>query len=106
MKNQNGQFRFTYFTDMYEETLRFYADKLGFILEHSWDRNAHDKGALFKTGTGLIEVLYLSPEEERNAGLDYRSPQGAFMGIQFWDIDELFDKYKSLGVSFKQEVTD
>ena len=60
---------------------------------HSWDRNAHDKGALFKTGVGLIEVLLLPPEEERNTGLDYRSPQGAFMCIQVWNVDELFKKY-------------
>lgn len=106
MENKKGQFRFTYFTDKHEKTLEFYTNKLGFVLEHSWDRNAHDKGALFKTGVGFIEVLHLPPEEHRNAGLDYRSPKGAFMGIQVWNIDELFEKYKSLGVSFKQEVTD
>lgn len=106
MSNQNGKFRFTYFTDKYEETLEFYKEKLEFDLEHSWDRNAYDKGALFKTGVGLIEVLLLPPEEERNTGLDYRSPQGAFMCIQVWNVDELFKKYGSAGVPFKQQVTD
>ena len=27
------------------------------------------------------------------------------MCIQVWNIDELFDKYKSVGLSFKQEIT-
>ena len=42
MKNE-GAFRFTYFTEKYDETCAFYRDKLGFKLEHSWDRNEHDK---------------------------------------------------------------
>lgn len=107
MTNQEGKFRFTYFTNKYEETLAFYEQKLGFDLEHSWDRNDHDKGALFKAGAGLIEVLLLpDAEEDRYPGLDYRPPQGAFMCIQVWNIDELHERYKSIGVPFQQEVTD
>ncbi|NNK72278.1 MAG: hypothetical protein HKO94_03705, partial [Flavobacteriaceae bacterium] len=82
-------------------------DKLGLHLEHSWDRNKNDKGALFRAGFGLIEVLQL-PYEDRYKiqGLDYRKPQGAFMVIQVWNIDDLFKKYKAAGVSFKQEIVD
>lgn len=105
--SKEGEFRFTYFTDKYIETLEFYEHKLGFILEHSWDRNDHDKGSLFIAGAGLIEVLLLPDKKElRYAGLDYRNPQGAFMCIQVWDVDDLFEKYKSAGVPFKQEITD
>lgn len=104
---KEGAFRFTYFTGKYDETCRFYEDKLGFSLEHSWDRNAHDKGTLFKAGAGLIEVL-LFPEDDAHkfAGVDYRPPQGAFMCIQVWDIDQRFDHLKSVGVPFEQEITD
>lgn len=107
MKENEGAFRFTYFTDKYDETCSFYNSKLAFNLEHSWERNEHDKGALFKAGTGLIEIL-LRPngQENRNAGLDYRIPQGAYMCIQVWNIDERFKKYKAMGIPFKQEVTD
>ena len=106
MKNE-GAFRFTYFTDKYDETWQFYEDKLGFSLEHSWDRNDHDKGALFKAGAGLIEILLRPNEEEhRYPGVDYRSPQGAFMCIQVWDVDARFEQYKSKGVPFKQEIAD
>ena len=107
MEENEGKFRFTYFTDKYDETCNFYKRKLGFNLEHSWDRNEHDKGALFKAGVGLIEILLLpNDEENRYEGLDYRVPQGAFMCIQIWNIDELFKKYSAMGVSFKQEIMD
>lgn len=104
---REGAFRFTYFTQKYNETWQFYKEKLGFSLEHAWDRNDHDKGALFKAGAGLIEIL-LHPEDEAHhvAGIDYRRPQGVFMCIQVWDIDERFEAYKTLGLTFKQEVTD
>lgn len=105
MKDNAGTFRFTYFTDKYDETFDFYMNKLVFSLEHSWDRTNDDKGALFKIGEGLIEILQ-RPEDPENkyAALDYRMPQGVFTGIQVWNIDELFDKYKAKDVPFKQEI--
>lgn len=107
MKDNNGQFRFTYFTDKYVETINFYKDKLRFNLEHSWDRNENDKGALFKAGEGLIEILHRpNDDENKNQGMDYRKPQGAYMCIQVWQIDELFKKYKEKGIPFKQELVD
>lgn len=107
MQEKEGKFRFTYFTDKYDETCDFYKNKLGFNLEHAWDRNEYDKGALFKAGAGLIEVLLRPAEEEkRYAGLDYRMPQGVFMCIQVWDIDERFDTYIAAEIPFQQEVTD
>ena len=105
MKENEGKFRFTYFTDQYDTTFSFYKDKLEFGLEHSWDRNDDDKGALFKVGQGLIEILLRPNEEEkRYSGLDYRIPQGVFMGIQVENIDELFKKYKAKRIPFKQEI--
>jgi catechol 2,3-dioxygenase-like lactoylglutathione lyase family enzyme len=107
MKDKLGKFRFTYLTDKYIETSIFYKDKLGFHLEHSWDRNENDKGALFKAGDGLIEILHRpNDEEDKNQGMDYRIPQGAYMCIQVWNIDELFEKYKAKGIPFKQEIVD
>lgn len=106
-KNREGAFRFTYFTHQYQDTIQFYGETLKFKLEHSWDRSENDKGALFKSGRGLIEILKTPSDSAlENAGLDYRSPQGSFMCIQVWEIDELFEIYKSRGVSFKQEITD
>jgi uncharacterized glyoxalase superfamily protein PhnB len=40
------------------------------------------------------------------AGLDYRTPQGVFMCLQVWNIDDLFNELKSKGVHFEQKITD
>ena len=107
MKQKEGKFRFAYFTDKYQETCSFYRNTLELKLEHSWDRNENDKGSLFKAGMGLIEVLKQPGEDQHKIkGLDYRQPQGIFAVIQVWEIDELYEKYKNKGVSFKEEITD
>jgi catechol 2,3-dioxygenase-like lactoylglutathione lyase family enzyme len=105
IKETAGTLRFTYFTDKYGATFDFYKNKLAFSLEHNWDRNEDDKGALFKIGQGLIEILH-RPKDLKNwyTALDYRTPQGVFTGIQVWNIDKLFKRYKAKGISFKQEI--
>lgn len=105
MKDQAGTFRFTYFTDIYNDTISFYKDKLMFEIAHSWDRSEDDKGALFNIGQGVIEVLK-RPTDPSNTypALDYRTPQGVFTGIQVWDIDKLFHSYKAKGIPFKEEI--
>ena len=73
----------------------FYEKELEFKLEYFWDRNENDKGTLFKAGLGLIEVLKFPNDNSLfNLGLDYREPQGVFMVIQVFNIDEIFLKYK------------
>lgn len=107
MTSPEGAFRFTYFTEKYKETCDFYEHQLVFELEHSWDRSDHDKGALFKAESGLIEILHFSDSAaHHNAGLDYRKPQGVFMCIQSFAIDKLFDQYKTRQIAFQQEITD
>ena len=104
--NNKGEFRFAYFSDIYEETLNFYKNKLEFNLDFSWDRSKNDKGSLFSFGSGLIEILQLPDNEsEFNLGLDHRSPTGSFMVIETQDIETQFSKYKDKGISFKQEIT-
>ncbi len=105
MIQKAGIFRFTYFTTKYAETFDFYENKLGFALVHSWNRSEDDKGALFKMGQGVVEILQ-RPENPEYAGLDYREPQGVFTGIQVWNIDELFTFYKANGLPFIQEIID
>jgi catechol 2,3-dioxygenase-like lactoylglutathione lyase family enzyme len=107
MTQKFGKFRFTYFTNKYQETCDFYAYMLELNLSHSWDRDENDKGALFEAGDGLIEILYHSdPEKPGNQGLDYRTPQGVFMCIQVWKIDELFEDYQKKEIPFKQKIVD
>ncbi|QBA63993.1 VOC family protein [Muriicola soli] len=105
MIDNASTFRFTYFTPKYDETFDFYQNKLVFSLEHSWDRSEEDKGALFKIGEGLIEILKMPKDpENKYIALDYRMPQGVFTGIQVRKIDELFNTYKAKDVPFKQEI--
>lgn len=105
MTEKKGTFRFTYFTDKYRETYNFFKDILAFDLGHEWDRDENDKGALFEAGQGVIEILHRPNEQEiQNPALDYRNPQGVYMGIQVWNIDELYKKYKANGVVFQQEI--
>ena len=106
MEEKKGAFRFTYFTNKYQDTFDFFADQLEFNCIFSWDRDENDKGALFNAGAGIIEFLQL-PNDERlfNDGLDHRPPVGSFMCIQVWDVEKLFGQYKAKGIPFKQEVT-
>ena len=104
MAHQKGKFRFTYFTERYQETYQFYHETLGFTLGHSWDRSEHDKGALFEAGEGLIELLHRQDAAHRIVGLDYRTPQGVFMCIQVFDINTRYRSYKKLPISFQQDI--
>ena len=107
MTEKDGTFRFAYFTDKYQETRDFYRNTLEFELQHSWDRHENDKGAVFKAGVGLIEILHHPINDEHKVlGLDYRTAQGAFMVIQVWNVDALFKKFKTKGIPFKQDIVD
>jgi len=104
---KEGVFRFTYHTDRFDDTLAFYRDDVGFPVAFSWDRSEDDKGALIKAGPAIIEFLKSSDDaSHQNEGLDYRAPQGVYMCIQVFDIDDRFERYKANGLRFKQEITD
>jgi predicted enzyme related to lactoylglutathione lyase len=52
------EFRYSYYTPLYAETVAFYKDLLQWEIFNSWDRGFCDKGTIFKSpnGTGLIEI--------------------------------------------------
>lgn len=60
--NPLPEFRFYYFTSIYNETVSFYRDLLQWDVFRSWDRGQFEKGTVFRSpdGTGFIEI------EERN----------------------------------------
>ena len=55
----SGQFRFAYFTPLYDVTIAFYRDGLDLPVIEAWDRSPEDRGTLFGAASGLIEVLVL-----------------------------------------------
>jgi catechol 2,3-dioxygenase-like lactoylglutathione lyase family enzyme len=55
----SGQFRFAYFTPLYDVTVAFYRDGLDLPVIEAWDRSPEDRGTLFGAASGLIEVLAL-----------------------------------------------
>lgn len=52
------EFRFYYFTPLYQETVVFYRDMLGFELYRCWDEPDGERGTIFRApgGAGLIEI--------------------------------------------------
>ena len=83
------QFRFAYFTPIYDETVAFYRDGLGLPISHSWDRSPGDRGTVVKAASGLVEILALPPSGIADHLFDERPPQGAFMVIEVDDVDQV-----------------
>lgn len=100
-----GQFRFTYFTPRYEETVAFYRDDLGFALLHAWDRSAEDKGSLITAAAGTIEVLP-TPVGECDHLFDPRPPQGVFMCIEVEDVEDRYRAAQDKGLPIHQALKD
>lgn len=101
-----GQFRFAYFTPLYDETVAFYRDGLGLPVAESWDRNSEDRGTVFSAASGLIEVLTLPESSESSHLFDERPPQGAFMVIETNPVEALYHRVVATGLPIHQELKD
>jgi len=101
------QFRFTYFTPLYDETLAFYSRCLTFPVLDAWDRSADDKGTVFGAASGRIEVLLqpLNPDSSDHF-FDDRPPQGAFMVIEVDDVDAFHAKVSGAGIAMEEDLKD
>jgi catechol 2,3-dioxygenase-like lactoylglutathione lyase family enzyme len=55
---RHREFRFYYFTPLYEQTVAFYRDILHFEIYHAWDRGVAERGTIFRSpnGAGFIEI--------------------------------------------------
>jgi len=91
------EFRFYYFTPLYDETVAFYRDVLGFELHRSWDRPDGDRGAIFKSpgGSGLIEI---------EAGSTVPTVQGGFY-IEVDDVEAWRARVGDAGAPIVRELT-
>jgi catechol 2,3-dioxygenase-like lactoylglutathione lyase family enzyme len=103
---RDGQFRFGYFTPLYEETVAFYRDGLELPVVESWDRGREDRGTLFRAAAGLVEVLARPKSGRVAAPWDPRPPQGVFMVVEADDVGERFRRAVSLGLTIRQALTE
>ena len=110
-----GEFRFVYFTPLYDETVAFLRDALELRQVESWDGAGDHRGTVFvarpnhanrtrvAAGAGLIEVL-------ENAGLR-RGPSdtasgGPFAAVEVEDVDALHARITAKGVPVHYPLAD
>jgi catechol 2,3-dioxygenase-like lactoylglutathione lyase family enzyme len=111
----SGDFRFVYFTPLYNETVAFLRDALELRVADSWDRAGDHRGTLFvarssqanrtsvAAASGQIEVL-------ENTGLDRRPSHtasgGPFAAIEVDDVDALHARIAARGVTVHYPLED
>src|SRR5258708_8454486 len=65
----------------------FYKDLLHLSSVHSWDRGATDRGAMFDTGSGIIELL--------TANAAYLPVQGCDVSLRVDDVWSLWGELRN-----------
>jgi len=100
------QFRFAYFAAAYEATIAFYREGLELSIIENWDRGPGDRGTLFAASSGIIEVLALPKNGKSTHALDERPPQGAFMVIEWDDLEASYERALAKGLPIKEGLTD
>jgi len=101
----SGQFRFAYFTPLFDVTVAFYRDGLDLPVIEAWDRSPEDRGTLFAAASGLIEVLAL-PRDQSDHLFDERPPQGACRGMEGHEVAARYQRIKEKGLVIHQELKD
>ena len=92
------EFRFYYFTPLYDETVAFYRDILGLEIDRFWDRPNDDRGTVFRSpnGPGLIEI---------ESGDIPPTIAGGFY-IEVVDVDGWYDRLSQAGAPIRKELGD
>ncbi len=91
------EFRFSFHTMKYQETIEFYRDILQFPVVKTWNRGFNDSGHLFQAASGLIVVL-------QSATMQIEPLKDAVLLIQVEDLDTYYSDLKKRGVSVVQEI--
>ncbi len=74
------------YPEKYDASYNFYKNTLSFPIVKEWNQDPEDKGAMFDTGTAIIELLYEgSPEKIR----------GCDLSLEVKDVRKLFEKIKN-----------
>ena len=97
------EFRFVYFTPVYDETVAFLRDALGLPVSDSWDRPGDHRGTVFAAASGLIEVL---ENAELRRGASHTASGGPFVAIEVEDVDALHARIAAKGVPVHHPLAD
>ncbi len=98
MDNKNNmEFRFSFFTQKYKDTIIFYKDVLQLPVVGNWNRGFNDSGYLFKAASGHIVVLQ-SATKQVEPLID------AVLLIQVEDIEKQYKFCKNQGIEIVQEI--
>ncbi len=79
---QVKEFRLKLYVNNFEKVKDFYANILQFPIANEWNRGVDDKGIMFDTGSGIIELL--SPDE------NYVPVQGCDVSLEVIDVHALW----------------
>mgnify|MGYP001547384066 CR=1 FL=1 len=96
----NGEFRVVLVTKDFKASTHFYSEVLGLPLHHDWDFGGTDCGAVYHSGSGLLEVL------GGMEGMEYTAPAGTWVSMQVEDVDAAFAQVKAAGVTILEEPKD
>ena len=99
-----GQFRFVFFTPIYDETVAFLRDLLELPIVTSWDRAGDHRGTVFEAaGSGQIEVLEQLGLERRPSDT---ASGGPFAAVEVADVDALHRRVTANGVATHYPLED
>ncbi len=92
----HGEFRFYYFTPLYEQTVAFYRDVLRLDIYHAWDRGGAERGTIFRSpnGAGFIEI---------EAGEQAPSIRGGFY-VEVDDVGQRYEEVRRRGGPILREL--
>ena len=99
MDNNNSkmEFRFSFYTQKYKESIAFYKDILKLPVVYNWNRGFNDSGYLFKAASGHIVVL-------QSATKQVEPLMDAVLLIEVDDLDKQYNFCKEQGVEIVQEI--
>jgi catechol 2,3-dioxygenase-like lactoylglutathione lyase family enzyme len=86
------EFRYVFHTDRYDETVAFFAERLGFELSDQWDYAPERRGSVFASGSGFIEVMSRDPAQQQPGA-------GGRVLIEVEDVDRFHRRLLESGAS-------
>jgi len=92
-------FRVATVADNYDATVAFYQDALGLTTAATWD-DPDGRGVMFSVNNAILEVL------EANEHHPFSAPVGVVVGIEYNDVDELYERMKRSGIHIEETIAD